>query len=366
MDRETQAELRKIEQELAKLSKLKTTKTTKQRKLKLTRRKAALQGQGKKPTSQTEKAPSKQKEKPRSTSKTENTPSPAVETKKPHKTKKERVKEKKRKRSERQAAKKQVKSKKTTPQAKAVPFNGDFTAPKGQVVNPLAKDVTTILATVDRIRQALAGYESMQGDGIVHEYTDSRGRTSYGYNGQFRQESTYLSRLESFENQSSLSRICDTVENEEIPKLINNDPSFIKRYEAGETLSNKLVEYKDEILRRIFTYVFDSQQGDTAIAGIDGLLGAASAFEGTDYESELQKEANDIATHEESPDGIERESYEPKTRFTGAISGEEYTLSDDKTIESVDNPFKWYSPNQEGKYLIDGQEYTLAEARMIL
>ena len=49
MNKEILAELRKIEQELAKLSKLKATKTTKQRQLKLTRRKAALQGQLQKP-----------------------------------------------------------------------------------------------------------------------------------------------------------------------------------------------------------------------------------------------------------------------------------------------------------------------------
>lgn len=371
MDKEILAELHKVEQELAKLSKLKPTKTTKQRKLKLTRRRAALQSQANKPKETTsapiEKAKPKKtsevKEEPKAAKKPkEITAAPPVEFKSKKtpevkkaksKTKKQRKKEKKEKISVKRAKKKETPTQET--KEKAIPFG---TMPEKGITpsEPMSFIGMVVTGIIDRIEQALDGRSELV---EFHAGTGNHGDTAE-YNGTYISARSYYHRLDVAARSTVLVKICNEAMNE--VKLINaNDKSALAAYEEGKLISNILVEKQDEILARLFAWVFDSDQSEEALSSVDALFPFTEAFGGTKYQQELASDL-DEAANEDLSGGIEREEYDPKNTFTGYLTGREFVILPDDTIQAINDSNIKFEKGSDGKYLIGGKSYTLKEA----
>ena len=357
MDKEILAELHKVEQELAKLSKLKPTKTTKQRKLKLTRRRAALQSQANKPKETTpapiEKAIPQKK--------------PEVKNAKPQKTpevKKSKSKTKKQRKKEKQEKISVKKNKKTTnkkktpvqaPKEKAIPFG---TMPEKVITpsEPMSFIGMVVTGIIDRIEQALDGRSELV---TIHTGSGNHVDTAE-YNGSFVSARSYYYRLDVAARSTVLLKICDEAKKE--VKLINeNDENALAAYKEGTLISNILVEKQDEILSRLFKWVFSSDQKEEALSDIDALFPFTEAFGGTKYEKELSK-ALDEAANEDLGGGIEREEYDPKNTFTGYLTGREFVILSDDTIQAISDSNIKFEKGSDGKYLIGGKSYTLKEA----
>ena len=375
MDKEILAELHKVEQELAKLSKLKPTKTTKQRKLKLTRRRAALQSQVNKPKETTpapiekakpKKAPEAKEEPKKAKKPKEITTAPPIEfkSKKTPEVKKAKSKTKKQRKKEKQEKisvkkdKKRTKKKETPVQetkAKAIPFG---TIPEKVITpsEPMSFIGMVVTGIIDRIEQALDGRSELV---EIHTGTSNHIDTAE-YNGTYISARSYYHRLDVAARSTVLVKICNEAMNE--VKLINaNDKSALAAYEEGKLISNILVEKQDEILARLFAWVFDSDQSEEALSSVDALFPFTEAFGGTRYQQELASDL-DKAANEDISGGIEREEYDPKNTFTGYLTGREFVILPDDTIQAINDSNIKFEKGSDGKYLIGGKSYTLKEA----
>ena len=363
MNKEVLAELRKVEQELAKLSKLKATKTTKQRQLKLTRRKAALQGQLQKPKEEIK--PQKAKaassgDTPTSGKSVSSSEAPKVSVKAP-KINKPRGKTKKQRKKEKQEnkKKKQAKKKKKQPQTEplnAIPFGTVHDTGEIQVSEPMSLIGMYVLGIVDRIRAALEGKSELV---TIHPGEGTHVDTAE-YNGIFISARSYYDRLEIAAGGTVLLKICEEAEKE--ADLINaNDEAALKAFEEGNLVSNILVSKQSEILTRLFMWVFDSDQPEEALSDIDALFPFTEAFGGTKYQEELNK-ALDEAANEDMNGGIEREEYNPKDTFIGWITGREFVILPDDTIQPINDSNIKFEKGSDGLYEIGGKKYTLKEA----
>ena len=364
MNKEILAELRKVEQELAKLSKLKSTKTTKQRQLKLTRRKAALQGQLQKPKEETKPQKAKaassggtptsggssgSSEAPKTTVK----PLEIKKAKKPRgKTKKQRKKEKQENR------KKRTKKKKKQPQSeplKTIPFGTVHDTGEVQVSKPMSLIGMYIIGITDRIEEALDGRSEL----VTIHAGEGRHSDTAEYNGTFISARSYYHRLEEAARSTVLIKICEEAKKE--ADLINaNDESALKAFEEGTLVYNILVSKQSEILSRLYAWVFDSDQPEP-LSDIDALFPFTEAFGGTKYEAEL-KTGLDEAANEDMDGGIEREEYNPKDTFIGWITGREFVILPDDTIQPINDSNIKFEKGSDGLYEIGGKKYTLKEA----
>ena len=107
--------------------------------------------------------------------------------------------------------------------------------------------------------------------------------------------------------------------------------------------------------------MFDSDQSEDGLSSVDALFPFTEAFGGTRYQAELNA-ALDEAANEDLTGGIEREEYDPKNTFTGYLTGREFVILPDDTIQAInDNNIK-FEKGSDGKYLIGGKSYTLKEA----
>ena len=361
MNKEVLAELRKVEQELAKLSKLKATKTTKQRQLKLTRRKVALQGQLQKPKEEIKP----QKAKPASSGvkatsgrNTSSSEAPKVSVKAP-KINKPRGKTKKQRKKEKQENKKKKQAKKKQPQSeplKTIPFGTVPDTGEAQVSAPMSLIGMLIIGIVDRIEQALDGKSELV---TIHSGEGSHSDTAE-YNGNFISAITYYHRLEVAARSTVLIKICEEALKE--ADLINaNDEGALKAFEEGTLVSNILVSKQSEILSRLFKWVFDSDQPEEALSEIDALFPFTEAFGGTKYQEELNT-ALDEASNEDMDGGIEREEYNPKNTFIGYTTGREFVILPDDTIQPINDSNIQFEKGSDGLYEIGGKKYTLKEA----
>lgn len=367
MNKEVLAELRKVEQELAKLSKLKATKTTKQRQLKLTRRKVALQGQLQKPKEEIKP----QKAKPASSEaiatsggSSSSSAAPKVSIKVPKinkprgKTKKQRKKEKQdtiSKNKKKKQAKKKKKPVQTEP-LNTIPFGTVHDTGEVQVSEPMSLIGMYILGIVDRIEQALDGRSELvtiyKGEGNHVDTAE--------YNGSFISARSYYDRLEIAAGGTVLLKICEEAKKE--ADLINaNDERALKAFEDGNLVSNILVSKQSEILTRLFMWVFDSDRKVEDLSDIDALFPFTEAFGGTKYEAEL-KTALDEAANEDINGGIEREEYNPKNTFIGYTTGREFVILPDDTIQPINDSNIKFEKGSDGLYEIGGKKYTLKEA----
>ena len=352
MDKEILAELHKVEQELAKLSKLKPTKTTKQRKLKLTRRRAALQSQANKPK-ETVPAPI-EKAKPQKAPEVKKSnlqKTPEVKKAK-SKTKKQRKKEKQEKIS---VKKNKKKTPVQAPKEKTIPFG---TMPEKVITpsEPMSFIGMVVTGRIDRIEQALDGRSELV---EIHAGTGNHIDTAE-YNGTYISARSYYHRLDVAARSTVLVKICNEARNE--VKLINaNDKSALAAYEEGKLISNILVEKQDEILARLFAWVFDSDQKEEALSSVDALFPFTEAFGGTKYQQELASDLAEAA-NEDISGGIEREEYDPKNTFTGYLTGREFVILPDDTIQAINDSNIKFEKGSDGKYLIGGKSYTLKEA----
>ncbi len=365
MDKEILAELHKVEQELDKLSKLKPTKARKKRKLKLTRRRAALQAQAKKPQETSpapiEKAKPKKtaevKEEPKKAKKPQEITPSSIVKKAKSKTKKQRKKEKQEKISVKKD-KKRAKKKETPIQEtkeKAIPFG---TIPEKGITpsEPMSLIGMLVTGIIDRIEQALDGRSELV---EIHVGTGKHIDTAE-YNGTYISARSYYHRLDVAARSTVLVKICNEAMNE--VKLINaNDKSALAAYEEGKLISNILVEKQDEILARLFAWVFDSDQSEEALSSVDALFPFTEAFGGTKYQQELASDL-DEAANEDISGGIEREEYDPKNTFTGYLTGREFVILPDDTIQAINDSNIKFEKGSDGKYLIGGKSYTLKEA----
>lgn len=338
MDKQILAELHKVEQELAKLSKLKATKTVKQRKLKLTRRKATLQSQAQKVKEETKpqkaKATSEVKVADKATKKLKS------------KTKKQRKQEKKEKLN---TKKKQPKTKSTP----AIPFG---TIPEINTSEPMSLIGMLVTGIVDRIEQALDGRSELV---EIHTGTGNHGDTAE-YNGIYISARSYYHRLDVAARSTVLVKICEEAK-KEVTLLNENDESTLKAYEEGKLVSNILIEKQNEILARLFRWVFDSEQSEDGLSSVDALFPFTEAFGGTRYQAELNT-ALDEAANEDLTGGIEKEQYDPKNTFTGYLTGREFVILPDDTIQPLNDSNIKFEKGSDGKYLIGGKTYTLKEA----
>lgn len=363
MNKEILAELRKVEQELAKLSKLKATKTTKQRQLKLTRRKAALQGLLQKPKEEIkpQKAnPVSSGIKATSGGNASSSEAPKVRVdvpkiKKPSgKSKKQRKKEKLEKKK-----KKQAKKKKKQPQSeplKTIPFGTIHDTGEVQASKPMSLIGMYIIGITDRIEQALDGRSELV---TFHTGEGTHGDT-VEYNGNFISARSYYHRLEIAARSTVLIKICEEAKKE--ADLINaNDEGALKAFEEGTLVSNILVSKQSEILSRLYAWVFDSERNEDDLSDIDALFPFTEAFGGTKYEAELNK-ALDEAANEDINGGIEREEYDPKNTFTGYLTGREFVILPDDTIQPINDSSIKFKKGSDGLYEIGGKKYTLKEA----
>ena len=354
MNKEILAELRKVEQELAKLSKLKATKTTKQRQLKLTRRKAALQGKLQKPKEEIKPQKAKAASSggtPTSggSSSSSEAPKTTVKPKKPRgKTKKQENKKKK-----------QAKKKKKQPQSeplKTIPFGTVPDTGEVQVSEPMSLIGMYVLGIVDRIEQALDGRSKLV---TIHPGEGTHVDTAE-YNGIFISVRSYHERLELAAGGTVLLKICEEAKKE--ADLINaNDKAALKAFEEGTLVSNILVSKQSEILTRLFMWVFDSDRKVEDLSDIDALFPFTEAFGGTKYQEELNK-ALDEAANEDMDGGIEREEYNPKDTFIGWITGREFVILPDDTIQPINDSNIKFEKGSDGLYEIGGKKYTLKEA----
>ena len=334
MNKEILAELRKVEQELAKLSKLKATKTTKQRQLKLTRRKVALQGQLQKP----------KEAKAASSEVTATSGGSASSSKVPEIKKAKKPKGK---------SKKKKQAKKKLPQTeplKTVPFGTAPQAGEAQVSAPMSLVSMLVLGVVDRIRAALEGRSSLVT--VENGKAEWRGNVISVY--------SYYSALETATRSTVLLKICDEAE-KEAEKFNAGDKEALRQWDEGNTISNILVNNKDTILDRLYAWVFDSDRKVEDLSDIDALFPFTEAFGGTKYEAEL-KTALDEAANEDMNGGIEREEYDPKNTFIGWITGREYVILPDESIQQVSDKLILFEKGSDGLYEIGSKKYTLKEA----
>lgn len=363
MNKEILAELRKVEQELAKLSKLKATKTTKQRQLKLTRRKAALQGQLQKPKEEIkpQKAkPASSGDKATSGGNASSSEAPKVSEKAP-KINKPRGKTKKQRKKEKQEnkKKKRARKKKKQPQSeplKTIPFGTVPVTGEAQVSAPMSLIGMLIIGIVDRIEQALDGRSELV---TIHTGEGTHVDTAE-YNGTFISARCYYHRLEIAAGGTVLIKICEEALKE--ADLINaNDEAALKAFEDGNLVSNILVSKQSQILTRLFMWVFDSDRKAEDLSDIDALFPFTEAFGGTKYQEELNK-ALDEAANEDMDGGIEREEYNPKDTFIGWITGREFVILPDDTIQPINDSNIKFEKGSDGLYEIGGKKYTLKEA----
>ena len=368
MNKEVLAELRKVEQELAKLSKLKATKTTKQRQLKLTRRKVALQGQLQKPKEEIKP----QKAKSASSgaiaisggsASSSEVPKDTVKTPEIKKPKKPRGKSKKQRKKEKQDTisknkKKKAKKKKPvqTEPLKTIPFGTVHDTGEIKVSAPMSLIGMYVLGIVDRIEQALDGKSEL----VTFHTGEGTHSDTAEYNGNFISGITYYHRLEVAARSTVLIKICEEAKKE--ADLINaNDEAALKAFEEGTLVSNILVSKQSEILSRLFNWVFDSEQDEEGLSEIDALFPFTEAFGGTKYQEELNK-ALDEAANEDINGGIEREEYDPKNKFIGWITGREYVILPDDTIQPINDSNIQFEKGSDGLYEIGSKKYTLKEA----
>lgn len=363
MNKEILAELRKVEQELAKLSKLKATKTTKQRQLKLTRRKVALQGQLQKPKEEIKP----QKAKPASSGvkatsggDASSSEAPKVSVKVPNinkprgKTKKQRKKEKQENKKKKQAKKKR-KPVQTEP-LKTTPFGTVHDTGEVQVSAPMSLVGMLVTGIVDRIEEALDGRSELV---TVHSGEGAHIDT-VEYNGTFISARSYYHRLDVAARSTVLIKVCEEVKKE--ADLINaNDKGALKAFEEGTLVSNILISKQSEILSRLFKWVFDSEQDEDGLSSIDALFPFTEAFGGTKYQSELNSTL-DEAANEDMDGGIEREEYNPKNTFIGYTTGREYVILPDESIQQVSDKLILFEKGSDGLYEIGSKKYTLKEA----
>lgn len=364
MNKEILAELRKVEQELAKLSKLKATKTTKQRQLKLKRRKVDLQGQLQKPKEEIkpQKAkPASSGVKPTSGESSSSSEAPKVtvqvpKIKKPSgKSKKQRKKEKKDTISKKKQAKKKKKPVKTEP-LKTIPFGTVPDTGEAQTSAPMSLIGMLIIGIVDRIEQALDGRSEL----VTYHTGEGTHSDTVEYNGTFISAITYYHRLEVATRGTVLIKICEEAKKE--ADLLNaNDEGALKAFEEGTLVSNILVSKQSEILSRLYAWVFDSERNEDDLSDIDALFPFTEAFGGTKYEAELNK-ALDEAANEDINGGIEREEYDPKNTFIGWITGREYVILPDESIQQVNDKLILFEKGSDGLYEIGSKKYTLKEA----
>ena len=342
MDKQILAELHKVEQELAKLSKLKATKTVKQRKLKLTRRKATLQSQA-----QARKV--KEETKPRKATATSEVKVADKATNKPKaKTKKQRKQEKKEKLSAKKGKKKL--------KIKTIPFGELPTIPEINTSEPMSLIGMLVTGIVDRIEQALDGRSELV---EIHTGTGNHVDTAE-YNGIYISARSYYHRLDVAARSTVLVKICEEAK-KEVTLLNENDEDTIKAYSKGKLVSNILIEKQNEILARLFRWVFDSEQSEDGLSSVDALFPFTEAFGGTRYQAELNT-ALDEAANEDLTGGIEKEQYDPKNTFTGYLTGREFVILPDDTIQPLNDSNINFKKGADGKYLIGGKSYTLKEA----
>ena len=361
MNKEVLAELRKVEQELAKLSKLKATKTTKQRQLKLTRRKVALQGKLQKPKEEIKPQKAKAASsgvKATSGGKASSSEAPKVSVKTPKinkprgKTKKQRKKEKQENKKKKQAKKKQAQSE----PLKTIPFGTVPDTGEVQVSAPMSLIGMLIIGIVDRIEQALDGRSELV---TLHTGEGTHIDTAE-YNGTYISARSYYHRIEVAARSTVLIKICEEALKE--ADLINaNDKAALKAFEDGNLVSNILVSKQSEILSRLFKWVFDSDQPEEALSEIDALFPFTEAFGGTKYQTELNT-ALDEASNEDMDGGVEREEYDPKNKFIGWITGREYVILPDESIQQVSDKLILFQKGSDGLYEIGSKKYTLKEA----
>ena len=343
MDKQILAELHKVEQELAKLSKLKATKTVKQRKLKLTRRKATLQAQAQKVKEETKPQKAKATSEVKVANKAKNKPK--------SKTKTQRKQEKQAKLTANKG-KKQPKIKSTP----AIPFGTVHDTGEIQVSEPMSLIGMLVTGIVDRIEQALDGRSELV---ILHTGEGTNGDTAE-YNGSFISARSYYHRLDVAARSTVLVKICEEAKKE--ADLINaNDEAALKAFEEGKLVSNILVSKQSEILSRLFNWVFDSDRKAEDLSDIDALFPFTEAFGGTKYEAELNT-ALDEAANEDMDGGIEREEYNPKDTFIGWITGREFVILPDDTIQPINDSNIKFEKGSDGLYEIGGKKYTLKEA----
>lgn len=358
MNKEILAELRKVEQELAKLSKLKATKTTKQRQLKLTRRKIALQGQLQKPTEEIKPQKAKHASsegKAISGGNASSSEAPKTTVKPPEikKPKKHRGKSKKQRKKEKQAKKK--KPVQTEP-LKTIPFGTVPDTGEVQVSEPMSLIGMLVTGIVDRIEQALDGRSEL----VTFHTGEGTHIDTAEYNGTFISARSYYHRIEIAARSTVLIKICEEALKE--ADLINaNDKAALKAFEDGNLVSNILVSKQSEILSRLFKWVFDSEQDEDGLSEVDALFPFTDAFGGTKYQEEL-KTALDEAANEDMDGGIEREEYDPKNTFIGWITGREYVILPDESIQQVNDKLILFQKGSDGLYEIGSKKYTLKEA----
>lgn len=312
MDKEILEELRKIEAEIDKLSKLKLELEVKAQKIKdeiKTQNTKASPDVKSQPKNTEKKYKSKSKKqrkkekKEKIKSKRDNKTQPK-KTQKPSKTKiipaKKFVKAPK---SDKNQTKKNKTPNKTSAE-KTIPFG---TMPEKVITpsEPMSFIGMVVTGIIDRIEQALDGRSELV---TIHTGSGNHVDTAE-YNGSFISARSYYYRLDVASRSTVLLKICDEAKKE--VKLINeNDENALAAYKEGTLISNILVEKQDEILARLFKWVFSSDQKEEALSDIDALFPFTEAFGGTKYEKELSK-ALDEAANEDLGGGIEREEYDP-------------------------------------------------------
>lgn len=363
MDKEILDELRKIEAEIDKLSKLKLELEAKAQKIK-----EEIKTQNTKASPDVKSQPKNTEKKYKSKSK-----------KQRKKEKKEKIKSKRDNKSQPKKTKKssktkiipakkfvkapktdknQTKKKKTptkTSAEKTIPFG---TMPEKVITpsEPMSFIGMVVTGIIDRIEQALDGRSELV---EIHIGTGNHIDTAE-YNGTYISARSYYHRLDVAARSTVLVKICNEARNE--VKLINaNDKSALAAYEEGKLISNILVEKQDEILARLFAWVFDSDQKEEALSSVDALFPFTEAFGGTKYQQELASDL-DKAANEDISGGIEREEYDPKNTFTGYLTGREFVILPDDTIQAINDSNIKFEKGSDGKYLIGGKSYTLKEA----
>lgn len=368
MDKEILEELRKIEEELDKLSKLKANLEAKAQKIKdeIKNQNAKASPDVKAPPKNTENKSKSKSKKQRKKEKKEKIKSKRDSKKQPKKNKapvktniipaKKFVKAPK---IDKKQAKKKQPKKKETPvketKAKAIPFG---TMPEKVITpsEPMSFIGMVVTGIIDRIEQALDGRSELV---EIHVGTGNHIDTAE-YNGTYISARSYYHRLDVAARSTVLVKICNEARNE--VKLINaNDKSALAAYEEGKLISNILVEKQDEILARLFAWVFDSDQKEEALSSVDALFPFTEAFGGTKYQQELARDL-DEAANEDIGGGIEREEYDPKNTFTGYLTGREFVILPDDTIQAINDSNIKFEKGSDGKYLIGGKSYTLKEA----
>ena len=363
MDKQILDELSKIEAEIDKLSKLKLELEAKAQKIK-----EEIKTQNTKASPDVKSQPKNTEKKYKSKSK-----------KQRKKEKKEKIKSKRDNKSQPKKTKKssktkiipakkfvkapktdknQTKKKKTptkTSAEKTIPFG---TMPEKVITpsEPMSFIGMVVTGIIDRIEQALDGRSELV---EIHIGTGNHIDTAE-YNGTYISARSYYHRLDVAARSTVLVKICNEARNE--VKLINaNDKSALAAYEEGKLISNILVEKQDEILARLFAWVFDSDQKEEALSSVDALFPFTEAFGGTKYQQELASDL-DKAANEDISGGIEREEYDPKNTFTGYLTGREFVILPDDTIQAINDSNIKFEKGSDGKYLIGGKSYTLKEA----